>query len=117
MHDLPHLVVESVFCLDDGLWASLVGQGEYPGLTPGHLAAKALTNAITNRFGDGPDTPDGVRARLGARDAPLLNDDDLEIAIAAVRRAFAQWAAVDVGGKLSLAWPLSPDECRDLAQA
>jgi hypothetical protein len=30
----------------------------------GHLVAKAATNAVANRWQDGPDTPDGVRARL-----------------------------------------------------
>jgi hypothetical protein len=89
IHDLPHLVVESVFGLDDGLWGTLAAGGFSPAaraLTrrhrrirlvtdaplddlgaldwPGHLVAKAAVNAVLNRWSDGPDTPAGVRARL-----------------------------------------------------
>jgi hypothetical protein len=35
----------------------------------GHIVAKAATNAVMNRWRDGPDTPDGVRARLGPGEA------------------------------------------------
>src|ERR1700722_18146873 len=92
VHDLPHLVVESLFGLDDGLWgvlarggfseanraaaardsrrARLVTDVEFDELAAqnwsGHRVAKAATNAVTNRWQDGPDTPDGVRARLRA---------------------------------------------------
>jgi hypothetical protein len=89
IHDLPHLVVESVFGLDDGLWATLAAGGFAPAARavtrrhgrlrlvtdapldelatrnwPGHLVAKAAVNAVLNRWSDGPDTPAGVRARL-----------------------------------------------------
>jgi len=89
IHDLPHLVVESVFDLEDGLWGTLAAGGFSPAaraLTrrhgrirlvtdapldelgtrnwPGHLVAKAAVNAVLNRWSDGPDTPAGVRARL-----------------------------------------------------
>jgi hypothetical protein len=92
IHDLPHLVVESLFGLDDGLWgvlarggfatankaasrrdpgrAKLVTDAEFDPLAadtwPAHRVAKAATNAVTNRWQDGPDTPDGVRARLAS---------------------------------------------------
>ena len=91
VHDLPHLVVESLFGLDDGLWgvlarggfaaankaassrvpgrAKLVTDAEFDELAaaswPAHRVAKAAANAVTNRWQDGPDTPAGVRARLG----------------------------------------------------
>ena len=89
IHDLPHLVVESVFGLPDGLWGTLAAGGFAPAtreLTkrrshirlvtdappdelaarnwPAHKVAKAAVNAVLNRWGDGPNTPEGVRARL-----------------------------------------------------
>jgi hypothetical protein len=89
VHDLPHLVVESVFGLPDGLWGTLAAGGFAPAnraLTrrhshirlvtdapldelgtrnwPAHTVAKAAVNAVLNRWHDGPDTPAGVRARL-----------------------------------------------------
>ncbi len=94
VHDLPHLVVESLFGIDDGLWAELeagrhaaaaraatardpkrqkagrIVSGAAEGipvsqwLTDGHRRAKILTNAVANRSGDGPDTPAGVRERV-----------------------------------------------------
>ena len=87
IHDLPHLVVESAFDLDDGLWGTLAAGGYAPASRaatrrnsrirlvtdaepdeiavrtwPAHVIAKAAANAVLNRWGDGPDTPDGVRA-------------------------------------------------------
>ena len=89
IHDLPHLVVESLFGITDGLWAELAagshaaaGQaasardpkrrkqgrivsGAAAGvptsqwLTPGHRMAKTITNYVANRWGDGPDTASG----------------------------------------------------------
>jgi len=89
VHDLPHLVVESLFGIADGVWGELApgfhaaaGQaasardpkrqkqgrivsgaaaGARTGqwLTPGHRRAKTITNCVTNRRGDGPDTPAG----------------------------------------------------------
>jgi hypothetical protein len=90
VHDLPHLVVESMFGIEDGLWGVLARGGFAPANLArtrshgrrarlvtdvalddlgarnwrGHLVAKAATNAVANRWQDGPDTPDGVRARL-----------------------------------------------------
>jgi hypothetical protein len=92
VHDLPHLVVESLFGIDDGLWGVLAAGGfaaanrartrrsarrarlvtDLPlddlGARhwPGHVVAKAAVNAVLNRWQDGPDTPGGVRARLRA---------------------------------------------------
>jgi hypothetical protein len=112
IHDLPHLVVESVFGLDDGLWGTLAAGGFSPAaraLTkrhgrlrlvtdapldelaarnwPGHLVAKAAVNAMLNRWRDGPDTPAGVRARLCAygSEAAALADrlDDESVRVAA----------------------------------
>jgi len=93
VHDLPHLVVESLFGIEDGLWGVLARGGFAPANLArtrshgrrarlvtdvalddlgarnwrGHLVAKAATNAVANRWQDGPDTPDGVRAP-GRRD-------------------------------------------------
>jgi len=104
VHDLPHLAVESLFGIDDGLWAELaagdhaaVGQaatarrpkrqkrgrivsgaatGARTGewLTPGHRRAKTLTNGVANRWGDGPDTATGVRDRVARQNDPSLQD-------------------------------------------
>jgi len=84
VHDLPHLVVESAFDLDDGLWGTLAAGGYAPASRaatrrngrirlvtdaepdeiavrtwPAHVIAKSAANAVLNRWGDGPDTPDG----------------------------------------------------------
>jgi len=111
IHDLPHLVVESVFGLEDGLWGTLAVGGFSPAaraLTrrhgrvrlvtdapldelgarnwPGHLVAKAAVNAVLNRWSDGPNTPAGVRARLrcyGLEAAALAGQlDDKTIRVA-----------------------------------
>ena len=82
VHDLPHLAVESLFSIDDGVGrtgrrrprgrpcgrglrrhkqgrivsgaAASARTGQW--LTPGHRRAKAITNCVTNRWDDGPDT-------------------------------------------------------------
>ena len=90
IHDLPHLVVESLFGIQDGLWgvlarggfsnanraatlrrerrARLVTDAPPDELAaenwPGHRVAKAAVNAVVNRWRDGPDNASGVRARL-----------------------------------------------------
>ncbi|HZU75408.1 MAG TPA: hypothetical protein VFA70_01500 [Dehalococcoidia bacterium] len=146
MHDLPHLVVESFFGIDDGLWAELAAgrheaanraatargpkrqklgrivsgaasgapTGEW--LTPGHRASKTVTNAVTNRFEDGPDTPAGVRARLATDKSDAirsligrLDDDTIAGAIHGVREAERLWMATPPGGTLRLQWPMRRD--------
>jgi hypothetical protein len=137
IHDLPHLVVESVFCLDEGLWGTLAAGGFEPASRavtrrsgrlrlvtdvpldelgmrnwPAHKTAKAAVNAVLNRWGDGPDTPGGVRARLrrsGPDTAELagrLSDEQIRVAAAGVRRLYRDWAALPVGGTLRATWPL-----------
>lgn len=137
IHDLPHLVVESVFGMDDGLWGTLAAGGFEPASRavtrrnarirlvtdtpfddlatenwPGHKVAKAAVNAVLNRWGDGPDTPDGVRDRLrrtgpaGALLAARLDDEQVRTAAAGVRRLYRDWAALTVGGTLRATWPL-----------
>lgn len=137
IHDLPHLVVESVFGLDKGLWGTLAAGGFEPASRavgrrngrlrlvtdapfddlatenwPAHKTAKAAVNAVVNRWGDGPDTPAGVRARLrksGPDTAELagrLTDEQLRVAAAGVRRLYRDWAALPVGGTLRATWPL-----------
>ena len=137
VHDLPHLVVESVFGLDDGLWGTLAAGGFEPAnraLTrrngrirlvtdapfddlaattwPGHKVAKAAVNAVLNRWGDGPDTPGGVRRRLrgagpaAAALAGRLDDEQIRVASAGVRRLYRDWATLPVGGTLRATWPL-----------
>jgi hypothetical protein len=81
IHDLPHLVVESLFGIADGLWAELAAGTHAAAtqaatareakrhkhgrivsgaaaeartsewLTPGHRRAKTITNCVTNRWG------------------------------------------------------------------
>jgi hypothetical protein len=151
VHDLPHLVVESLFGIEDGLWGVLA-QGGFAAANQarsrshgrrarlvtdvpldelgarnwrGHVVAKAVTNAVVNRWQDGPDTPDGVRARLRspaaagpAADADYrqrvcdllgrLDDSTIARAIGGVRELGTAWAGLPPGGILRLAWPL-PD--------
>jgi hypothetical protein len=115
--DLPQLVVESVFSLDDGRWGTLAAR-QFRGLrlvTDDDLVvmvAKAAADAVVNRWGDGPDTPAGVRTRLrkagpeARRLAERLTDDQLRVANAGVRRLYRDWAALPVGGTLRATWPL-----------
>ena len=146
IHDLPHLVVESLFGLDDGLWGELAAgshaqaghaaaardtkrrktgrivSGAAAGaptgqwLTPGHRQAKTLTNCVANRWGDGPDTPAGVRDRAARQDSPALesaltrvDDETIALAIRGVRDLVQRWMAVPPGGTLRLSWPLARD--------
>ena len=143
VHDLPHLVVESLFHIEDGLWAELahgghgvvgaavtardpkrqklgrIVSGAASGgrtetwLSHGHRLAKTATNAVVNRWGDGPNTPAGVRRRLsGERGEPStillerLDDETIALAIRAVRELERRWAATPSGGALRLEWPL-----------
>jgi hypothetical protein len=131
IHDLPHLVIESVFRLDDGLWGTLAEGGFPPAarevtrrngrlrLVAGAPAtldvARTAVNAVVNRWSDGPDTPAGVRARLRARGpregalADRLDDEAIRIAAAGVRRLYRQWRMLPPGGTLRLTWPLGPE--------
>jgi hypothetical protein len=149
VHDLPHLVVESVLGLPDGLWGVLAAggfaaanrartrrRGRRARLVTdaplddlgernwtGHRVAKAATNAVMNRWQDGPDTPEGVRARLGAglagpdpeyeeRVSRLLgqvDDAHLALAISGVQHLNAVWAELPAGQSLRLTWPLTRD--------
>jgi hypothetical protein len=143
IHDLPHLVVESHFGLIDGLWGELaagsheeanrattarharrqkqgrivsggaagVPTGQW--LTEGHRLAKTVTNAVVNRWGEGPDTAAGVRARLGPQDDPAvdallarLDDVTIDAAIQDVRELYRRWEETPPGGTLRLTWPL-----------
>ena len=118
IHDLPHLVVESVFGLDEGLWGTLATK-RYRGLRlvtdvpfDEHAVAKGAVKAVLNRWGDGPDTPSGVRARLRrsgpgtAELADRLTDEEFRVAATGVRRLYRDWAALPVGGTLRATWPL-----------
>ena len=125
--DLPHLVVESVFGIGDGRWGSRAdGRSEPASRTVSRgngrirlvtevsapTLAKAAVSAVLNRWGDGPDTPGGVRARLrrSGRDAAgladALTDEELRTVAAGVRRLYRDWAALPVGGTLRATWPL-----------
>jgi len=146
VHDLPHLVVESLFGIPDGLWGELAAgshaasaravtardpkrrkqgrivsgaaagapTGEW--LTPGHRLAKTITNCVVNHWGDGPDTPAGVRARAARENSqPLrdllgrVDDETIALAIRGTRDLMQRWMAVPPGGKLELSWPLPRD--------
>ena len=142
VHDLPHLVVESLFGIEDGLWGVLARGGfaaanrartRSRGRRPrrvtdvprdnlgasnwrGHILAKAATNAVMNRWQDGPDTPDGVRARLSPGDADYrqragdllgrLDDETIALAISGTRELSTAWARLPADGTLRLQWPL-----------
>lgn len=137
IHDLPHLAVESVFGIDDGLWGTLA-QGGFSLATrsagkrngrirlvtdaplddlgerswPGHAVAKAAVSAVLNRWGDGPDTPAGVRARLAAHGpaasslAQRLDDESIKVAAVGCQRLYREWSMLPAGGTLRLTWPL-----------
>jgi hypothetical protein len=129
IHDLPHLVVESVFGLDEGLWGSratrrfqelmLVTDAAFEQ----HALAKAAVNSVLNRWRDGPDTPAGVRTRLreagpeARRLADRLTDEQIQTSAAAVHRLYREWAALPVGGTLRVTWPLHDSWLRLLCGA
>ncbi|MCW2896501.1 MAG: hypothetical protein JWO75_5990 [Actinomycetia bacterium] len=118
IHDLPHLVVESAFGLDDGLWGARATRRFHPlrlvtdAAVGEHAVGKAAVDAVLNRWGDGPDTPAGVRERLRgsgpdtAELASRLTDEQIRVAAAGVRRLYRDWAALPVGGTLRATWPL-----------
>jgi hypothetical protein len=124
IRDLPHLVVESTFGIDDGLWATLADapSGNLPdGRTcAGHAVARAATDAVVNLWRHGPNTPSGVRDRLhvaATREtwaaarienlAARLDDDTIRAARIGVRRLYRAWRALPAGGTLRLTWPLA----------
>ena len=123
LRDLPHLVVESAWGIDDGLWATIedAPPGESLGrpARAGHAVARAATDAVVNLWRRGPNTPGGVRDRLRAAArretwvatriedmAARLDDDTILAARIGVRRAFRSWRALPAGGALRLTWPL-----------
>ena len=124
IRDLPHLVVESAFGIDDGLWATLADAppGESPDgpVRAGHAVARAATDAVVNLWRRGPDTPGGVRDRLRAAAtretwvaariedmAARLDDDTILAARIGVRRLFRAWRGLPAGAALRLTWPLA----------
>ena len=117
--DLPHLVVESVFGIDDGRWGAVASGGARDAGRPGQAVAAAAVDAVVNRWRRGPDTPGGVRDRLRARArretwlaarlaglADALDDAEIGAARDGVQEACRQWARLPVGGALRLTWPL-----------
>jgi hypothetical protein len=85
-------------------------------LSPGHGRDKTLTNCVTNRWGDDPDTPRGVRGRVARENDPALerlfarlDDETIAMAIGGVRDLEQRWIAVRPGGTLRLSRPLSRD--------
>ena len=143
VHDLPHLVVESFFGISDGLWGELTAglhtdanlaatardprrqkqgrivSGQASGartdvwLSEGHRMAKTVTNAVVNRWGEGPDTPAGVRSRLFREDSePIrellarVDDETIAAAIRTVSSLERRWISTPPGECVQLSWPL-----------
>jgi hypothetical protein len=124
IRDLPHLVVESAFVIDDGLWAALGDASSGDPLNgrdcAGHVFARAATDAVVNLWRHGPNTPSGVRERLRAAAkrenwvaariedlAAGLDDNTIRVARIGVRRLYRSWRALPPGGTLRLTWPLA----------
>ena len=112
-HDLPYLVVESVFGLHDGEWGSRLSDAGYPDfdrasdLPSGIKVAKQLSNAVANIFGDGPNTATGVRNRAGSSAVlDTIDDARIEAAIDGVQRLITIWSRLPVGSTLDVSWPL-----------
>jgi hypothetical protein len=89
----------------------------------GHRLAKTITNCVANRWGDGPDTPAGVRDRAARANDQAIRDllarvDDTTIAAAirVVKEPDRRWMALPPGGKLTLAWPLPPAFTRETTE-
>ena len=91
-------------------------------LSAGHRLAKTVTNCVINRWGEGPDSPHGVRARLAQQDDPgvatlleRVDDETIAIAIRGVRDVQRHWQQTPPGGTLRLSWPLSFRRLEQLA--
>jgi hypothetical protein len=125
IRDLPHLVVESAFGIDDGLWATLADAPPDDLVTgracAGHAVARAATDAVVNLWQHGPNSPSGVRDRLRAAArretwaaariedlAAQLDDDTIRAARIGVRCLYRAWRCLPAGGTLRLTWPLLP---------
>jgi hypothetical protein len=123
IRDLPHLVVESAFGIDDGLWGTLADAPSDAPLSgracPGHMVARAASDAVVNLWRHGPNTPSGVRDRLRAAAkretwvaariedlAAGLDDETIRAARIGVRRLYRAWRTLPAGGTLRLTWPL-----------
>ena len=139
MHDLPHLVVESLFGIDDGLWGELIAgrhadadrastardakrqkQGRIvigaasDGLTPAHARAKTLTNYVANTV-ERPSVED-VRSGLASVGDPSIDalmarvdDGTIARAIRASATLRRRWLELPPGEALRLSWPLASD--------
>jgi len=124
VRDLPHLVVESAFGIDDGLWGTLADTPSGDALSgracPGQAVARAASDAVVNLWRHGPNTPGGVRDRLRAAArretwaaariedlATGLDDNTIRAARIGVRRLYREWRTLPVGGTLRLTWPLA----------
>jgi hypothetical protein len=90
----------------------------------GRSSSGAITNCVVNRWGDGPDTPAGVRDRAARADSPSLedllarvDDETLALAIRGVPDLVQRWTAVSPGGKVRLSWPLERDFFAGAAEA
>ena len=99
--------------------ASGAESGEW--LSSGHRKAKTVTNNVVNRWSDGPDSAQGVRARLAQQNCPeadalmeRVDDAAIEIAIQRVRDVERRWLQTPPGGRLRLGGPLSIAQRREL---
>ncbi len=112
-HDLPYLVVESLFGLTDGEWGARLSPAGYPSferaadLPAGIRESKRLCNAVANLFGNGPDTVAGVRQRAGSSATlDAIDDARIELAIDGVKRLSTIWSRLPTDSKLAVSWPL-----------
>lgn len=130
-NELRHLVVESLYGLDDGVWGCLAVDGRQPGLTDGYWVARVLTNLTHDKHGDGLQAPGQLRAlvaagwpsdnggRLGSGPeqrsrvwslartrVAAVDDEAIELAMAGVPRLLGLWEEMAEGSSLKLEWPL-----------
>lgn len=83
-----------------------------------------LTNAVANRFGDGPNTPAGVRERVARSGDPSaedflssVDDDTVAEAIAGAADLLRHWVELLPGQALRLTWPLPQNPLPDRESA
>ncbi len=101
IHDLPHLVVESLFGIEDGLWGVLARGG----FSTANRARRARRARLASSAPPGSVDAAEYRRRI-AELVEHVDDATVALASTGTRRLSQAWSQLPAGGMLRLAWPL-----------